>query len=49
MFKSEGTIGSVGQSVGGPLANDGMIGKHFESDGAVGGTFQKLAEKNEGH
>jgi hypothetical protein len=32
----------VGEAVGGPLASDGMIGKNFNSDGAVGGTIQNM-------
>lgn len=33
----------MGQKVGGPLASDGMIGKHFTAEGAVGGTIQDMA------
>lgn len=29
------------QSIGGPLAADGVIGKQFTAEGAIGGTVQK--------
>jgi hypothetical protein len=33
----------------GPLDKDGAIGKNFNADGTVGGTFQELEKKNEQH
>lgn len=38
----QGAIGSIGQAVGGPLDKEGMIGKHFNADGAIGGTAQSM-------
>jgi hypothetical protein len=35
-----GAIGGTAQAIGGPLAKDGVIGKQFTSDGAIGGTVQ---------
>jgi hypothetical protein len=35
-----GAIGGTAQKIGGPLAKDGIIGKQFTSDGAIGGTVQ---------
>lgn len=46
-FTKDGNVGAIGEKIGGPLASDGMVGKNFNPDGAVGGAFQKLAEKNE--
>ena len=43
---ASGAIGSVGETIGGPLSSDGMIGSKFTDKGAIGGTIQeKLAEK----
>jgi hypothetical protein len=42
-------IGGTAQSIGGPLDKEGIIGKHFNADGSIGGKFQQLAEKNEQH
>ena len=39
--KAEGSIGNVGETVGGPFSSDGSIGKHFNPDGAVGGFVQR--------
>ena len=38
----------MAQKVGGPLDKEGMIGKQFNADGGIGGTAQKLADKNQG-
>lgn len=46
---AQGAIGGTAQSIGGPLDQAGAIGKHFTPDGAIGGTFQELAKKNEQH
>jgi hypothetical protein len=32
----------MGQAVGGPLDKEGMIGKQFTAEGAVGGTAQSM-------
>ncbi|KAK5044609.1 hypothetical protein LTR84_010623 [Exophiala bonariae] len=45
----QGGIGGTAQKIGGPLDKDGAIGKHFKEDGAIGGAFQRQAERNEGH
>ncbi|KAK0744947.1 hypothetical protein B0T21DRAFT_390132 [Apiosordaria backusii] len=41
-FTEEGAIGSIGQSVGGPLSSEGVIGKQFTDKGAIGGTVQDV-------
>ena len=42
----EGAIGGTAQKVGGPLDKEGMVGKHFNSDGTIGGMVQEnLANK----
>ncbi len=33
-------MGSIAQSIGGPLDKKGVIGKQFTTEGAVGGTVQ---------
>lgn len=38
-----GAIGGMAQKIGGPLDKDGIIGKQFTSDGALGGTVQNAA------
>ena len=38
-IQSEGAVGGVGETVGGPLSKEGAIGKHFTDSGAVGGTI----------
>ena len=38
----DGSIGSLGNKVGGPLASDGAIGKQFEAGGGIGGTVQNM-------
>ena len=37
---AEGAIGGTAQAVGGPFDKEGMIGKHFKQDGALGGSVQ---------
>ena len=46
---ADGAIGGTAQSIGGPLDKQGMIGKHFNAEGSIGGMAQKLASKNEDH
>ncbi|KAL7897413.1 hypothetical protein HDV63DRAFT_414968 [Trichoderma sp. SZMC 28014] len=41
-FTEQGAIGSMGQSIGGPLDKEGMIGKQFTTEGAIGGTAQSM-------
>lgn len=48
-FQGDGAIGSIGNKVGGPFHETGSIGKNFTAQGSIGGTAQKLAEKNEEH
>lgn len=43
-----GAIGGLGHKVGGPLAADGMIGKHFTETGAIGGAIQQNLGKPSG-
>lgn len=38
--QTDGAIGGTADKVGGPLAADGAIGKHFTDRGAVGGAVQ---------
>jgi hypothetical protein len=38
---AEGSIGSVGEAVGGPFSSQGAIGKQFTDKGAVGGSVQE--------
>jgi len=33
-------VGGVAQKIGGPLNKEGVIGKQFTTEGAVGGTVQ---------
>ena len=35
-----GAIGQLGEKVGGPLSSDGVIGKQFTDQGAIGGAIQ---------
>ena len=37
----EGAIGGTAQKVGGPLSKEGFIGKHFTTEGSVGGTVEE--------
>jgi hypothetical protein len=37
---AEGAIGGTAQKVGGPFDKKGAVGKHFNADGALGGTVQ---------
>jgi hypothetical protein len=32
----------MGQAIGGPLDKEGMIGKQFTTEGAIGGTAQNM-------
>ena len=36
----QGAVGGTAQAIGGPLDKDGVIGKQFKSDGAIGGMVQ---------
>ncbi|KIW88498.1 uncharacterized protein Z519_11067 [Cladophialophora bantiana CBS 173.52] len=47
-FKPEGSIGQMGQKVGGPLSSEGAVGKKFTPEGSVGGTAQSAAEQMQG-
>lgn len=38
----EGAIGGMGQSIGGPLDKEGVIGKQFTTEGAIGGTVESM-------
>ena len=42
-------VGGTAQSIGGPFDKKGVVGQAFNADGAIGGTFQELAKKNEQH
>lgn len=39
-LSAEGAIGGTAQQIGGPFDKEGAIGKHFNPDGALGGTVQ---------
>lgn len=41
-FRADGSIGQLGETVGGPLSKDGMVGKHFTESGSVGGTINNM-------
>jgi len=41
-FRADGAVGSVGESVGGPLSSGGIIGQHFTESGSVGGTINNM-------
>lgn len=50
MYPAQGIVGGTAQAIGGPFdARNGAIGKQFNADGAIGGTFQELAKRNEQH
>lgn len=36
----KGAIGGMAQQVGGPFDKNGVIGKQFTTEGAIGGTVQ---------
>ena len=38
---ADGALGGTAQKVGGPLDKGGMIGKHFNADGKIGGAVQE--------
>ena len=40
MSTADGSVGSIGEAVGGPFSSEGAIGKHFTDKGAVGGAVQ---------
>lgn len=43
----DGAVGGTAQQIGGPFDKQGAVGKHFNADGALGGTVQdKLGGKN---
>lgn len=42
-----GSIGQIGEKVGGPFSSQGAIGKQFTTDGAIGGTVQENLGKGE--
>ncbi|BFZ62521.1 hypothetical protein YB2330_003620 [Saitoella coloradoensis] len=46
-FEADGSVGSIGQKVGGPFSKDGVIGKQFTSKGKLGGTVDAAASKTE--
>jgi hypothetical protein len=41
---ADGSIGQIGEKVGGPFSSDGAIGKQFTTDGAIGGTVHQLGK-----
>ncbi|EXJ54863.1 uncharacterized protein A1O5_12929 [Cladophialophora psammophila CBS 110553] len=47
-FKPEGSIGQMGEKVGGPLSSEGAVGKQFTPEGSVGGAAQSAAEQMQG-
>ncbi|KAI5246860.1 hypothetical protein AUEXF2481DRAFT_41537 [Aureobasidium subglaciale EXF-2481] len=46
-FTSGGSIGQIGEKVGGPFSSQGAIGKQFTTGGAIGGTVQEQLGKGE--
>jgi hypothetical protein len=41
MTVEHGAVGGIGQSIGGPLAKDGIIGRQFTKNGIIGGAVQR--------
>jgi len=42
---AEGSIGQIGEKVGGPFSKDGMIGSQFDaSKGGIAGTVEKAVD-----
>jgi hypothetical protein len=37
-----GPMGSIPQSIGGPLDQNGVVGHAFSGEGAIGGTVNKI-------
>ncbi|KAI4722202.1 hypothetical protein E4T48_01550 [Aureobasidium sp. EXF-10727] len=46
-FTSDGSIGQIGEKVGGPFSSQGAIGKQFTTEGSIGGTVQEQLGKGE--
>ena len=55
-FTEEGSIGQIGEKIGGPFSSEGMIGRQFTTgfhsneklnfkEGSIGGTIERNAEK----
>jgi len=44
-FNPEGSIGQVGEKIGGPFSKDGIIGSQFDaSKGGIAGTVEKAVD-----
>jgi hypothetical protein len=41
---ADGSIGQIGEKVGGPFSSKGAIGKQFTTDGSIGGTVHQLGK-----
>lgn len=41
-YLEKGAIGGTAQSIGGPLAKDGMIGRQFTEGGSIGGSVEAV-------
>ena len=42
MIIADGAVGSIGQSIGGPLSKDGVIGSQFNAEkGGIAGMVEK--------
>ena len=46
---AQGALGGTAQKMGGPFDKEGVLGKQFTTAGALGGTAQGLADKNQQH
>ncbi|KAK4545376.1 hypothetical protein LTR36_003556 [Oleoguttula mirabilis] len=46
-FTTDGAIGGMAQSIGGPLDKNGMIGKQFTTGGSIGGAAQSMLANSE--
>ncbi|CAD0082025.1 unnamed protein product [Aureobasidium vineae] len=42
-----GSIGQIGEKVGGPFSSQGAIGKQFTTEGSIGGTVQEQLGQGE--
>ncbi|KAI4747476.1 hypothetical protein E4T50_02217 [Aureobasidium sp. EXF-12298] len=46
-FKADGSIGQIGEKVGGPFSSQGAIGKQFTTEGSIGGAIHEQLGKGE--
>ncbi|KAI4841897.1 hypothetical protein E4T44_07622 [Aureobasidium sp. EXF-8845] len=44
---ADGSIGQIGEKVGGPFSSKGAIGKQFTTEGSIGGALQQLGKSDD--